>query len=210
MFGAIYALISIIGRIGWANKQANANIESFYRTYNPETGTYLDMYAVERKPDGSICKTRKDIKTGDLVQKDENNKIIHNFSQEKRLREASRPDSTVLKLSEERMTLCSYNEPAGIRYKDKNTGEEYIIRNFRVMINEDKGTVVYFYMRVSDATLVRITERKKRYGTLKDESIIDNFIEEFNEKQKTTKFYSVFDKYCNLDDTTDRTSPIII
>ena len=196
MFGIIYALIGIIGKIGWINKQANANKESFKRTYNPILGTYKDMYMAERKPNGEYCKTQIDPFTGDLVQIDSKNKIVRNFSKEKRINEANNCDNTVIKLSEIDMTGSPYVDVKGIRYIDKETNEEYVIREF-VVSNNYKSGGVYFYMRTSDMSLVRITDGEKKYGYFKDMNAINNFILNYNKQQKITRFYNIKEKCHN-------------
>ena len=194
MFGIIYTIIGIVGKIGWHNKQVRENRNSFYRTYDPRKNTYLDMYCVERRPNGEYCKTEID-GNGDLVQKNKYNKIVRNFSEEKRMEEASSSNTTVIRLSEKNLTHSLLKEPGGIRYKDKKTGQIYVIRAFRVDVNEKEGHCVYFYMRESDAMLERVTDGEIKYGTLKDYGVINKFIVDFNNKQKTQEFYLVMDKY---------------
>ena len=196
-FGLFTLLTNIIGYTGWKSKEAKENKKAFKRTYNPKKNTYLDMYCIERRPDGEYCKTERD-SNGDLVQRNMYNEVVRNFSLEERAKEASALDATVLRMSEENLFTSSSDKPIGIRYKDKKTGEEYVIRTFRVEVSDKKAHCVYFYMRVSDATLVRITDGEKKYGTLKDMDIIEQFIETFNNKQKTKKYYLISEKYYDV------------
>ena len=199
-FGLFYLLTSFIGGIGWNRKQHNENKKSFKRTYNPKTNTYKDMFGVERRPNGDFCRTIRDPFTGDLVQRDKDFNIVRNFSAEERQKEASLSNATVIRLSDKNLTKDHYHEPSGIRYKDKQTGEEYVIRSFRVEKSRREGYCVYFYMKVSDATLVRRTDGEIKYGELKDDEVINKFIADFNEAQKKRKFFSVSEKYWNKDD----------
>ena len=196
MFGIIYTIIGIIGRIGWINKQANANRIAFQKTYNNKRGTYLDMYGAERKPNGEYCKTERDPFSGDLIQKDINGKIIRNFSKEERIKSANIKDNTVIKMSELDMTGSDYVDIKGVRYLDKETREEYVIRAFPVKDNEKSG-LVYFYMRTSDLLLIRITDGEKKYGFFKNINAINEFIKKYNIEQKTKCFYNKKEKYHN-------------
>ena len=195
MFGIVYAIIGIVGRIGWVNKQANANRESFRQTYNPKRGTYLDMYGAERKPNGEYCRTERDPVSGDLIQRDDKRRIVRNFSKEERTKIANKNDSTVIKMSELDMTGSDYVDIKGVRYIDKTTGDEYVIRVFP--IEDNNKTLIYFYMKTSDLSLVRITDGEKKYGSFKNIDIINEFINKYNIEQRTKCFYNKKEKYHN-------------
>jgi len=196
MFGIIYAIIGIVGKIGWHNKQVRENRNSFYRTYNSTRGTYLDMYGVERKPNGEYCRTQRDSISGDLIQKDINGKIVRNFSEEERIKTANENDSTVIKMSEFDMTGSDYVDIKGVRFIDKQTGEEYVIRMFPIQTENDRG-LVYFYMKTSDLSLVRITDGEKKYGLFKDMNAINAYIEKYNREQPQKDFLNNKERYHN-------------
>ena len=195
MFGILYLLTGIIGNTGWSIKENRRNRECAQRTYDSKTKTYIDMYGVERTLDGKYCHTTRNPYTGDLVQYDKNHKIVRNFSEEERIKIANQSDSTVIKMSE----INTHNEDqyiAGVRFVDKNTKDEYVIRSFRVEPdNSGKGYCVYFYMNALNGNLVRITDGEKKYGNLKDETAIQNFIINYNLQQSNRKCLSFREKY---------------
>jgi hypothetical protein len=203
MFGIIYAIIGIVGKIGWHNKQVRENRNSFYRTYNSTRGTYLDMYGIERKPSGEYCRTQRDTLTGDLVQIDKNYKIIRNFSEEKRLVDSKSPKASVIKMSENNIHTHMDTEVFGIRYIDKNNNNEYVIRWFNV---EPYG-LVRFYMDTTTGYLIRMTDGEIEYKREKDYSIINKFITEFNHKQSVEKKH-ILEKFYNDSNAMDITEDI--
>lgn len=195
MFGILYLITGLVGKIGWDIKESRENIKCAKRTYNSETNTYKDMYCVERKTNGEYCHTTINPYTGDLVQYDKNHHIIRNFSEEERLKVANQPGSTVIKMSEINM----YNQDnyiAGVRFVDKKTRDEYVIRSFRIEPDDSGiGYGVYFYMNASNGNLVRITDGERKYGKLKDEDLIQNFITNYNLQQSKRKCLSFQEKY---------------
>lgn len=195
-FGLFTLVTNFIGYAGWKSKQRRINKKLFKLTYDPKKNTYLDMYCVERRPNGDYCKTKRN-RNGDLIQEDIHGNVVRNFSQEKRDKINSSSETTVLKMSDEDLTVSTYTNPVpkGIKYIDKKTKEEYVIRCFFVPVSEKKRYYVYFYMRTSDGTLVRTTDGENKYGHLKDRDIIDQFIQEFNQNQKTKRFFTAEQKY---------------
>lgn len=195
MFGILYLITGIVGKIGWSIKENNTNIKCAKRTYNSKTNTYIDMYGVERTPNGKYLHTTRNPYTGDLVQYNKDHKIVRNFSEEERQKESMQSDCTVIKMSETNMHN-PYDHIAGVRFMDKKTKNEYVIRSFRVEpYNNRKGYCVYFYMDASNGKLIRITDGEKKYGELKDEKAINDFITTYNTQQLQRKCISFRDKY---------------
>lgn len=195
-FGLFTLITNFISIAGSKSKEHNENKKCFKRTYNPKTDTYLDMYCVERRPNGDYCRTMRDPVSGDLIQKDINGKIIRNFSKEERIKMANENESTVIKMSEFDMTGSDYVDIKGVRYIDKQTGEEYVIRMFPVQ-NENSRGLVYFYMKTSDLSLVRITDGEKKYGLFKDMDAINAYIEKYNREQPQKDFLNDKERYHN-------------
>lgn len=197
-FGLFTLLTNFISYVGVKSKEKKENIKSFKKTYNSKTDTYLDMYCIERKPNGDYCRTTRDVRTGDLIQIDKNNKTIRNFSEEKRLLKSQNPDITVLKMSERNVHTNKNKEVFGIRYLDKNTGAKYVIRWFKIL----PYGMVCFYMDISTAQLIRITDGEKKYGKKKNNVDIENFINNFNNNQNNCKKH-IREKFYNDADWVD-------
>ena len=195
-FGIFTLLTNFIGYAGWKSKEAKENKKAFKRTYDLKKNTYMDIYGVERRPNGDYCRTIRDSVSGDLIQEDIDGKIVRNFSEEERIKKANENDSTVIKMSEFDMTGSDYVDIKGVRFIDKQTGEEYVIRMFPIQTENDRG-LVYFYMRTSDLSLVRITDGEKKYGLFKDIDAINAYIEKYNREQPQKDFLNNKERFHN-------------
>ena len=191
-FGLFTLLTNFIGYVGWKSKEVKENKRACRRTYDFEKNTYLDMYCIERRPNGEYCRTERDIKTGDLVQTNKYNKIIRNISKEQREKESNNSDTTVIKMSEKNMHTHKYEDVFGIRYLDKATKTEYVIRWFKV----DPYGMVLFYMDTKNGHLIRMTDGEKKYGKNKNIATINMFIEEFNKQQDNCRKH-IWEKFYN-------------
>lgn len=179
MFGILYLITGLVGKIGWSIKKNSRNIKCAKRTYNSKTNTYIDMYGVERTPNGKYCKTTTDIKTGDIVQYNNNYQIIRNISEEDRIKEYANDCYTVVRDSENRVFKDEKKYIVGVRYTDKKTGKKYVIRMFEVEDNGKKHRL-HFYMDANNGKLIRLTDGEILYGTYKNQYIIQKFINSYN------------------------------
>ena len=178
----LYVLWCIIGKIGWISQQANMNKEAFKRTYDPKTNTFVDWKGIKRDViTGQPYVIVRDFRTGDYVQKDKDWNTIKNFSAENRKNKYEIDgDYSVYPLTDIALT----SQLKGIRYRDKENGRLYVVREFLIEdSNTKKCKFVPFFMDEQTLHLVRMIDfYDKIYKDISKE-IIDDFIKTFNYNQ---------------------------
>ena len=177
MFGLIYGLIGIIGRVGLSIK--NISDERYCKKHfnDPDTNTYLDAYGTRRDIDTNGIRNVIKDKNGDVVLSDPFNNIIRNYSKEKRDAKYSNPKYTAIRMTDWNVDSIGCR---GVRFKDKKTGELYVVRGFYV----ENFKHVKFFMSVDTAHLIRMSDGEMaRPKTQQEILIINKFIKDFNNKQ---------------------------
>lgn len=188
MFGLVYSLFVSIGAAIHKTNQRKENEENKIKFRNPDGLTYVDIKGQSRliHNDELVFYVHEN---GDYVLKNIHGYIYKNFSQEIREKELRERILLAKKNNETTYAIDSNNHDRewickGRRFKDFKTGEIYIIRYINYK---------YYYMRISDAMLIRKTDWQIAYEEKNKGKIFmfdDVNIEEFNKTQKT-----ITDKY---------------
>ena len=186
--GIISFLLDIIGYfIGCGSEKRERN-KSKKRTYNPQTGTYIDQYGATRLySDNSYVQINRN-EFDEIVVRYQNGKV-RNLDQEK----YDKAPGTVTRLTgysnHERAQY--FKSAIGYRYRDRKTNEIYVIRFL-----EYENNYYLFYMNVSNGLIVRPTD-----GQLKMESEAKKRNLEYYTKEDFDKMIKYFNDNINNFDT---------
>lgn len=202
MFGFIYSLFMTVGIVMNKNSKHKENEENKIKYRNPDGLTYVDINGQSRLivNDELVFYVWQN---GDYVLKNIHGHIYKNFSQEKRIKQIKENEQIALRNNES--TYCIDENihdknwtKKGKRFKDFKTGDVYIIRYINYK---------YYYMRLSDAMLIRKTDWQIAYDEKRKDDKFwfkDIDIEAFNKKQKTiTDEYALYREWeynssCNV------------
>ena len=201
ILGLLYTIGVSIGALIHKSNENFDNDQARKRAQAKGEITYLDRRGNNRfvsNNELAFYTTKK----GDWVVEDIHGRVHKNFTQERRDAECVKKKHEALANNETTYCIAEYNnyrldgklhmECYGSRFKDFETDEVYVIR----FLNHK-----YYYMRISDAMIVRETDWQIKQDKYKKENNIKIYdfeginIEEFNEKQKTVK--DNYGKYLN-------------
>ena len=194
----LYVFSMICGKLGWAYQQNKMNRQTYKQTYDSSNNTYIDWKGTRRDATTNEPYVILKDKNGDLIRKDINWNTIKNYSLEKRtLKFMSDNGYSVIPLSD---VNVNHSGLQGIRYKDKKSGDIYVIRQF--MIKNDKTNKkrpVHFFMNINTLHLVRIVDYYEWIYNYIPKETIDSFINNFNYRQDNDSYlnYLSWKKYHN-------------
>lgn len=192
----LYIIFSLIGKIGWTCQQLKWNRESYKRTYNKNKKTYLDWEGYERTKNGEGVYTTIDC-NNHIIRKNQNGKIIQDYTQEKINNIFSDPKLTVIQVEVKPKYHRRFtDEPLGRRFRDKQNGNIYVVRKFKI---PGYNNYVSFYMDINSLHLIRIIDEEEVFckkHNIKMEDIYV-FIRDFNNKQDKNDYCYRWEKFYN-------------
>lgn len=182
-YGLFSIVVNLFRYIFISQSERKTNEELKKSTFDPETNTYLDSRCVRRKIEDNSYLFKSRNAYGEIVVRYEDG-TIENLTQKK----YDNAPGTVTQLTgwANHEKAHYYTKAIGYRYKDRVSGDIYVIRNFEI-----NNEMFMFYMDAENANIIRPTdgqikleeEAKKQGKHYYDEAFFNNLIAELNNRE---------------------------